>query len=248
MDCRWPRRTDGVGNMPSSYQEKQLLAMRDLEAASADGGTRSTIVPMLRDAAAYASDDRLCLTAVCFLDETLASSISSEFLAQLKETDPHHYFYLPRSMHVTIQNLRTICAPPSFDAEHIRTAEDVLARVIAAHKAFELKLEGILKLPTSVSIAGLSDEGLPELVLDLRQALADAGIADDKKYNGDVVFANVTVCRYTHSPSEPLLNLLESQGDRFFGSLPVRAIDLITTNAACHPDKTTVIRRFALSS
>lgn len=233
--------------MPSSlYQDKQILAMRDLEAASVKGGACSTIVPMLSNVDAYASDRRLCLTAVCFLEETLAAGINSTILAKLQAVEPHHYFYFPQSLHVTIQNLRTISAPPAFDNEHIRVAEAVLGRVIGAHKAFDLQLQGMLKLPTSVSIAGLSDESLPKLVLELRQELLYAGIADDKKYSGDVVFSNVTVCRYTQTPSDSFIEIVRQHADCFFGMLRVQAVDLIATNAACHPSKTRVLQRFPL--
>ena len=245
---RWPKRTNCLfrNSMPSTYQDKQLQAIRNLEAAAATGNGQSTIVPMLSDAGSYAADDRLCLAAVCFLGDRLGSLIADSFASQLRAVEPHHYFYPPQSLHVTIQNLRTISTPPTFDDAHIETARQVFERVVAAHRSFDLQLAGALKLPTSLSICGISDEALPELVLDLRNGLAEAGIPDDKKYNGDVIFANVTFCRYTCAPSSAFLNVAQQAADSFSATLPVHAIDLIITNAACHPEKTRLLHRFEL--
>ncbi len=232
--------------MASIYQDKQLQAIKNLEAAAASGNGQSTIVPMLSDADSYAADDRLCLAALCFLGARLGSQIVDSFASKLRAVEPHHYFYPAQSLHVTIQNLRTISKPPTFDDAHIETARQVFARIVSARKTFDLQLSRILKLPTSLSICGVSDEALPELVLDLRNGLAEAGIPDDKKYNGDVIFANVTFCRYTRKPGSAFLNVAQQAADSFSATLPVHAIDLIITNAACHPEKTRLLHRFEL--
>lgn len=231
-----------------SYRDKQLQAIHALEQAASSGAAASisTIVPMMDD---YASDNRLCLTAVAFVPDDVADIIERDLIAPLRRIEPEHYYYPAASLHVTLQNLRTINEPRSYDDAHIALAREVFQRVVARHSAFELEVEGLLRMPTSLSVTAFSDESLGELALDLRAELAAAGIPDDKIYSsGDVVFANITVCRYANRPAGTFTGVLQNAAVHGFSTMRVDQVDLIETNAVCHPDKTKLLASFKLKA
>lgn len=230
--------------MPVSYREKQLLAIRNLEKAFSEGAQPATVVPIVAD---YENDSRMCLTAVCFLPQSLASRVIEEVSAPLRLLEPHHYYYPLESLHITVQNLRTIAEPPRFDSAHVETARRVLSTIIPGQTEFEVDLQGVIRLPNSISIAGFSDESLGQLATSLRPALREAAIPDDKQYgDADVVFANVTICRFVQPPGHLFRKAVERVTDEFYGKVLVDLVQLIQTNAVCHPNKTSVLDSFAL--
>lgn len=220
---------------------RQAEAIRRLEASSST--PVSTIVPFQKD---YASDARLCLTVVCFVSREVGSRIWDQAL-QLSRCDERHYIYPPRSMHLTLQNIRIIHDPPNFDTSTLERAAGVLAsclRDVPAHKAV---LRGLLELPTSLGVPVYFDDTMADTIFGLRGALAAAGLKDDKRYVDDgVVFGNVTFCRYTAPPNEALKRRIAERKSIELGELWIDHAALITTNAVCHPGKTEIIQRMEL--
>lgn len=229
----------------SQYRVRQLEAIRRLEAVSSDplSDPVSTIVPM-RDE--YISDARLCLTVVCFVPECLSSSILN-MVRQLSELDSRHYFYPHASMHFTLQNIRIINDPPNFRAPDLLRAAKTLEESLKTASAHKATLKGILELPTSVGVCVYFDDALADTIFGLRESFAEIGLRDDKSYiDDDVVFGNVTFCRYTASPNDSFKQHITELKDVDFGEMIVDHAALITTNAVCHPDRTSIIARVEL--
>jgi hypothetical protein len=227
-----------------NYQKKQKLLFEKIENDFKVGKSPSTIVDPVKD---YANDNQICLTSVVFLSDEIKRNIEEKIILPLKKLDKRQYYYLPQSLHVTIQNVRTIHNPPLFSADDVEKVKKVLRRIIPKYHHFEFSIRGIFDLPTSLSLRAYSDEVFGKLVLELRNALNEEGVPDNKKYaSSNIIIANTTVCRYTVPPSEVFLNTIRTTKEINVGSMIVKEIFLISTNAICYPNKTKIIERYLL--
>lgn len=221
------------------YQQKQIVLMRQMEDSLAKNTAASTIVIIQKD---YVNDPQLCLTCVSFLPKNIAETIQTQLLTKLATIESAFYYYPVQSLHVTIQNIRIINNPPHFCSADIAKAQQLLQNFIPAYKPFVFEFFGILLLPTSLAIIALITPEYERFVRAFRQALINAGIPDDKQYfTNEIIFANTTICRYTHEPSQEFLDELKKYERTSFGSMRAQEVSLIQTNAGAHPSKTKVL-------
>lgn len=220
------------------FQQKQLALMHQMEASLASGASASSVVPFQTD---YTNDPQLCLTCVSFLPKDIATKIQTQILTPLMTIEPDFYYYLIESLHVTIQNIRVINYPPHFGSTEIAKIKKLLSEFVPGYEPFRFELSSTIQMPTSLVVIALVDHAYDQFVRTLRQALIDAGISDDKKYFTDeIVFANTTVCRYTHAPSQKFLQEIKKLRVEHIGAFTVHEVSLIETNAGAHPSKTKV--------
>ena len=226
------------------YQLRQLELMGQMSSIANTTGATTTIVSMQSD---YTNDPQLCLAVVSYLPETIAEAIYTRIVGPLKTIEPDFYYFPKESLHITIQNIRTVAMPPHFSQSDIAAAGGVLQKAFGSAAPFTLDLTHVIRMPTSVMIAALASPAYNTCITNLRTQLALAGVADDKKYFTDeMVFANCTFCRYTHNPSQKFIEKIQEFADIDIGKFIVQETCLITTNAGCHPSKTTVQGRYTL--
>jgi hypothetical protein len=228
----------GVGIGMNEYRKRQMDVMDVLEGMQG----LSTVVPF---SDSFVSDTRLCLTCVAFLDKAFAGAIFESLIAGLQRLSPEHYFYKPSSLHITIQNVRTISDPPRFTENDILCVAREFGRTIQEFGPLELEIDGLLKLPTSLCLRAYCDQTMLELVQRLRENLFKIGLPDDKQYVcQDVVFGNITFCRYSCFPSPEFFELAKKLSGHISRKWVVQEAELITTNAICHPEMTKSRGRF----
>lgn len=224
------------------FQTRQLELMRQMEASLARDPTSSEIVSMQSD---YSQDNKLCLTTVSFLPETLCNTIYEEIINPLAGIDSDQYYFPKSSLHVTIHNIRVVRDPAGFTDSDITLARDLLRSSIPTYSAPTFELVGLLSMPTSISIIALVDPTYDQMVKSIRAQFAEANLADDKKYfTNEIVFANITICRYTKSPTKLFLETVQKNNEKIFGNFSPSETTLVTTNAGIHPSKTTIIESF----
>lgn len=226
-------------NLASTYREKQEMLMDSLESTAL-----ASTVPFNSD---FANDPRLCLTCVAFLPAEIASAAESAVIRELRHTGPAHYSYPSPSLHLTVQNVRTISDPPKFNDADIARIVQCFKLELANCASLEFEIDGLLRLPTSIALRAYCDESMLQLTRTLRRALNAMGMPDDKEYiSDDVVFGNITVCRFGSAPDAAFLEAVNNI-PRFTAKFEATELALISTNAVCHPSKTTVFERFPLS-
>lgn len=230
----------------SSYQKKQKTLFDEIEKKFKQGLSPSTLVSPVDD---YENDNQLCLTSVVFLPEDLQKDIYKNLVEPLKRLDANQYFFLPKSLHLTIQNIKTIHHPPLFNSDDIAKVKDAFNQIIPKYKSFSFELNGLFELPTSFSIRAYSDETLLHLTTELKQKLIEVGVPDNKQYaSKDVVFGNITVCRYTKTPNQEFINKLNELKNVNFGQLEVTTVSLITSNVVLDPKFTKIIQEYNFSN
>jgi len=221
------------------FQKKQLALMRQMETMLAADSRVSTIVPMQTD---FASDNQLCLSLNAFVPEAIAASIQNKLIEPLQRLDPTQYYYQKQSLHVTFHSIRIIHNPPTYSQKDIETSRGLLTKLIPSERPFPFVWHGVLALPTSVSVIVLITPRYNRFIHRIRHEFVRHGIPDDKKYFSDtMVFANTTICRYTHTPTPEFLKKLQTLKDTDIGSGVIDTVALVETNAGAHPSKTRVL-------
>ncbi len=207
-------------------------------------GILNTSVSMM-SAKDFAEDRRLCLTAAAFLPSEVQERIESEIIERLKTVEPNHYYYRRASLHITVQNIRTIQDPPAFQQHDIANAISALKPEIEKTAPLEFEVSGLLKLSASLALRGFAQPALLELVTRTRAALKSVGLADNKEYvSDDVVFGNVTICRFAHTPASAFVERAMTLASDFNQRFEIDQVHLIATNAVCHPKLTHVYETF----
>lgn len=228
------------------FQVRQITLMRQMEASLARDQSASEIVSMQSD---YTNDDNMCLTTVSYLPTTVANTIYETIIKPLAVIDPDQYYFPNSSMHVTIHNVRVVRKPAAYTDSDILLARQLLVQSIPMHHAPTFELQGLLSMPTSISIIALITPEFDHMVKSIRKQFALANLADDKKYFTDeMIFANITICRYTHAPTQLFLETVQKYKDISFGKFSVDKASLVTSNAGMHPSKTTVIDTFSFAN
>lgn len=226
------------------YRKKQEKIFQEMEKAFKKGVVETTIVEIMDD---YAHDDQACLTTIAFIPRHLGQIIQEKIIRPLKKTDPSQYFYLPSSLHVTIQGIRVIHKPPLFNQDDIKKVIETFSKIIPNYSPINFEIEGILELPTSLFLKVFPDNKFQNLVLELRKILEKIELPDDKIYfSKNIVLGNISFCRYTQAPNQLFKKQVKKLKNIKVGKFKADKIHLITTNAVCHPKKTTIIKTFNL--
>ena len=230
--------------MKLSYQEKQHELFERLEAEFRKNRNAAEIIEPVSD---YAGDNRIFLAVIVFPPDTIIRSIQDKIFDKFKNIDNRQYFYFPESLHFTIQNIRTINDPPTFDQTDIEKSKKVLSETIAGHNNFPVSLKGLFETPTSFSIRGYCDERLHSLITDIRAEMKNIGLKDNKKYaSEEVFFGNITVCRYTQKPTDGFFSVVKKLKEVEIGEFLIERVSLITSNAVAHPGKTKILAEYSL--
>jgi len=221
------------------FQKRQLDLMRQMEKSLAAGLEASTIVPVQSD---YANNNQIALTCISNIPKSIATTIQTKLIRPLQAIEPDFYYYPETALHVTIQNIRVIHDPPRFSPSDVAKVQSILQTYIPNTPAPEFVYSGLLSMPTSVSVIALVSPAYDQFVKQLRTSLANAGVPDDKTYFTDeAVFANTTICRYTHKPSQQFTNALVKLNDTYIGQFKPDNVSLVSMNAVASPAKTTVL-------
>ena len=229
----------------NDYQSKQLELIKRIEDSFKMGKELATVVEPTSD---YVNDNRICLTSVIFIPSELERIIIDKIINPLREINPIQYFYIPKSFHITIQNIRTIANPPLFTNKDIEKAREVFKKVVPKYPSFIFDIKKLFELPTSLAISAFSDQTLGNLALELREELVKAGVADNKTYaDKNIVIGSITISRFTNTINPVFKQKVQGLKEIKIGKFKVKKISLITTNSVCHPLKTNLIEEFSLS-
>lgn len=225
--------------MMTPYQQRQLALMRQMETSLASGSAASTIVPFQAD---YATDSQLALSLNASIPAETANIIQTKLIRPLRAIDPTQYYYPPESLHITFHSIRIIHDPPSYTEADIERSRTLLSRMAPSEGPFPFTLAGVFSLPTSVFVAALATPRYDAFIRRIRSAFTGAGIPDDKTYFTDeLVFANTTICRYTHPPTQEFLETLRGLRDTDIGDVRIESVSLVETNAAANLAKMRVL-------
>jgi hypothetical protein len=228
-----------------AYQDLQRELVQTLaDAATTGDGYAARYVPMVNN---YADAQR-CLTTIAFLSPELIDTFMQQVIEPLRSIEPDHHHFTPKTLHTTLKNIRIIHDPPTFRAADIARVKSLYGQLIPTLPAYDISFEAVVRLPTSVAVMGFTDERLKTTVQALDRGLKSIGLADDKTYaSGDVFFANSSVVRFTHPPSEQFLEAVRAMRSLRLGGFMVREVALVSCDAVMSPESLTIHGRYQLA-
>jgi 2'-5' RNA ligase len=230
--------------MMTDYRTQQKQIIDQLRLGAGQPGTKATVVPIKPD---YRNDPAIALTSVVFVPEALGRAIAEHIVDPLKAIEPGHYYYPLDSLHLTVKNVRSVHNPPRFSAADVKKVDRLFAKIIPQHRSFTVRLEELVPFSTSLSLIAYSGEPLHRLVQALDAGLDHIGLPDDKRYvSKEVIFGNVTLCRYVQPPSERFLEAVTESAHGFRAELRIKRVHLITCNAVCAPEHRVCIAPYRL--
>jgi hypothetical protein len=214
----------------SRHQANQVVVINDIEEQVRNSALQFSTVAPVED---YENDPRICLTSVHIPHEYLITKIQEELIRPLRIIAPHHFYYSPDSLHMTIKGVRVVSHPPNFTDEDIEKAKKVFAETVAYHRAFHVYFYRLLLFPHNLALVGTTDEELDNIILALDEKLKAAGVPDDKVYaNKAYFFSNMTLARFREPPSKALeQTIAELSRSITFDPYCVDSVTLLTCNA-----------------
>lgn len=209
------------------HQSKQIETINEIENKINSNNPLgfSTVAPV----ADYVDDSRICLTSVHLPDSSLLSQVNRILIDPLKKIAPGLHYYPPKSLHLTIKNIRVINDPPNFDDDDVAKAVEVFSKIIPRHRPFSVYFYRLLLFPNNLALIGTTDPELDYIIADLDRALSRQGIPDDKKYiNSKYFFCNMTLARFNERPSEALINQVKKLSDAIVVNFKPYLVDSVT--------------------
>jgi 2'-5' RNA ligase len=214
----------------NSHQLKQKAVIDKIQDQVNDQNLKFTTVSPTED---YEGDSRKCLTSVHLPRKQLIDQILEILINPLRKLEPNFYYYSEGSLHTTIKNIRVINDPPRFTEKDVVKAKEVFSRVIPRHQSFNVDFYRLLLFPNSLSLIGVTDSELDNIIFDLDEELTRAGIPDDKVYaNSKYFFSNITLCRFNGSCSEEFKKkVVELSNSLEFKTYLVDSVVLLSSSA-----------------
>lgn len=182
------------------HQQKQIEVINKIEKQINTNSIRfSTVTPT----ADFDNDQRICLTSVHFPHKELLKTIKDDLIGPLRKTQPSHYYYSQKSLHITIKNVRVINDPPNFDQKDISKVKKVFEKAVPKHHQFKIYFYRLLLFPSNLALIGTTDSELDQIIFDLDKNLEKINFPDNKQYtNNKYFFCNMTLVRFTLPVSE----------------------------------------------
>jgi 2'-5' RNA ligase len=188
----------------------------------------ATVIP-IRDS--FENDDRTSLGIFATIPDSIAAEIA-RVQSALRMVAPHFHYAPPESLHLTVQNVRTIAKPPTFTSDDARCVADIVRQVSEHHPTQQVKVHGIIQLPTSVLITVFYPEPMQRLIAELSENLTRIGLPDDKRYvDATTRFGNITICRFTAPPTAEFSNAVATFRQHNAGEFQIPSLTVASTNA-----------------
>lgn len=189
---------------------------------------RASVVP-IRDN--FSGDNRLSLGVFARIPDDIAEEIAR--VQNLLRSVAPHFHYAPRqSLHLTVQNVRTIASPPTFTREDAHRVAEMVRTLAPKFPPQCVHAEGVIALPTSVLVTVLYPPSMHDLIAALSAGINELGLPDDKLYvDATTRFGNITICRFTAPPTKEFLEVVRGLRNEEIADIAIPALQVAITNA-----------------
>ncbi len=156
-----------------------------------------------------------------------------DFLAELKQIDPHQYFYPESDLHLTV--LSIISCEPSLclDGLDREAYTKTFKRAVESAGSIKIHFKGVTASPSGVLIQGFPEgDGLQRVRDRLREQFNVSGLKTSIDVRYKVSTAHATVLRFC-SPIRDQVRLLKTLSryrHHDFGTLEINSLELVFNN------------------
>ncbi len=172
-------------------------------------------------------------------------------LAELRQLEPHQYYYRPEELHVTVLSLFTGTEQPEPFLAQMPVYRAAIDTVLRDFPAFAIDFDGLTASPAAVLVQGFpASPQLDDLRAALRRAIGAAGLghALDGRYR--LSTAHMTALRF-YRPLQDLGRLaaaLEALRRHPFGTTDVAEVQVVENDWYMSHDRVRILHRYPLRS
>ncbi|MGY5355927.1 2'-5' RNA ligase family protein [Wenyingzhuangia sp. IMCC45467] len=178
------------------------------------------------------NDFRYGITLVIRPSEVVKNKIQL-FLEELKEIEPHQYYYHNSDIHITVMSI--ISCYNGFEVKNINVKDyiNIINNSLKGFKTSKIQLKGLTASPSCIMVQGFMDNNSINNFRDrLREKFKNSALEQsiDKRYA--IQTAHSTVVRFSESFSkkEAFFNIVEKYKDEDFGTFEVKSIELVAND------------------
>lgn len=175
-----------------------------------------------------ATDNRYGITLRIRPDTALTKRIL-DFLEQLRQVDPHQYYYRESDIHITVMSI--ISCYSGFNLQRIAIPDyiRVIEQSIAGEK-IAIRFTGITASPSCIMLRGFpEDDTLNSIRNNLRTNFKSSNLEQsiDKRYSIQTAHTTVVRFRKPITRLNEYLEILEIYRDHDFGTLCTNTLELV---------------------
>jgi 2'-5' RNA ligase len=177
----------------------------------------------------------------------VASSVAPA-LEVLRQHDPHHHYYSPDTMHVTVRKLGRF---PS-DDPGVADRLDELCRIAASHPSFDLTMWGLNISPTTVFAQIITHD---QTFHSLRWHLGELAEQSVSESSSERLFdaaarnlAHTNVARFSGLVTNGFIKEVSRFRRTLFGRWTVREVELVRSDKLLSREGSQVIERIPLAT
>lgn len=175
-----------------------------------------------------ATDNRYGITLRIRPDTALTKRIL-DFLEQLRQVDPHQYYYRESDIHITVMSI--ISCYTGFNLQRIAIPDyiRVIEQSIAGEK-IAIRFTGITASPSCIMLRGFpEDDTLNSIRNNLRTNFKSSNLEQsiDKRYSIQTAHTTVVRFRKPITRLNEYLEILEIYRDHDFGTLCTNTLELV---------------------
>ncbi|MCL6220572.1 2'-5' RNA ligase family protein [Zunongwangia pacifica] len=170
-------------------------------------------------------------------------------LQEIKDFEPHQYFYPQQDFHITIMSIISCYSGFHLDKINIEDYISVIKKTISKFNNFNIHFKGISLNPSGILVNGyLKDDTLNLLRNSLRENFKQTDLEQSLDQRYAIKTAHSSIFRFQHRLNQPnkLIEFVEKHRETDFGSFEVKNVELVFNDWYLKTENTIFLENFSL--
>lgn len=191
-------------------------------------------------------DNRYGLSLIIQPSKAVEQEVS-QFLSQLRKTEPAQYYYAPSQIHVTVLSIISCYEGFRLDSIEVPDYIGVVEQSLQDIDAFEMNYHGLTLSKSGLMLQGYPKGNTLERLRDqLRRNFTASGLQESMDQRYKLTTAHATIMRFRSELKNPdgFVENLQENRSRKFGKQRVTNLRLVFNDWYHRKDKTKFINEF----
>ncbi|HEX3007410.1 MAG TPA: hypothetical protein VHO90_07320 [Bacteroidales bacterium] len=195
-------------------------------------------------------DKRFGITLLIRPDDKTKKEVCS-FLSNLKEIEPHQYYYPATDMHITVMSVISCYEGFNLSLIHVNDYVGIIRKSLEGIRSFDIEFRGLTASPSCVMVQGFPETASLNTLRDhLRSNFRESPLQQtiDKRYSIQAAHSTIARLRHPLTQKDKYLNLIEAHRNQAFGTFEVNTVELVFNDWYQQKDKVKKLAEFTLLS
>lgn len=175
------------------------------------------------------SDDRFGITLLIRPPQPIKDEIQ-KFLCELKEVEPHQYYYPNSDIHITIMSI--ISCYGGFNISKIELSKyiELIKKCLPLNKTIDIHFKGLTASNSCIMLQGFMDNDvLNDIRAKLRVAFKNSELEQSLDQRYSLKTAHSTIVRFKNefNQKDNFLKIIKKYADHDFGSFTTNDIEFV---------------------